>query len=89
MKKILEKAKESIKKKQEELTKAREGNIIEPEVEVKENIKEGNYKLGDVLSYEKSSYLVVDEEGNQIPCDSIAEAKILSLMLQLKEVLGY
>lgn len=40
---------------------------------------------GDMINFSKEiDYGVVDEEGNRIPCKSFVEAKILSLLLEMK-----
>ncbi len=42
-------------------------------------------KPGDMVAFTtEREYGVIDEEGNRIKCSSPAEAKILSLLLELK-----
>ncbi|MBA7490696.1 hypothetical protein ES702_01237 [subsurface metagenome] len=59
--------------------------IEEPEKPEEETPTEEKPKSGDMINYSKEvDYGVVDEDGNRIPCSSLAEAKILSLLLELK-----
>ena len=48
--------------------------------------KEDKPKTGDILNFTKEvDTFVVGEEDNQIPCESPAMAKILSLLFEIKE----
>ena len=45
-------------------------------------------KPGDIINYTKEiDFGVVDENGNRIPTKTIAETKILSLLIEIKELL--
>lgn len=65
-----------------------EEDIQEPTEEkpIKESTeKERIPTQGDMVNYTKEvDYGVLDEDGNRISCSSIAEAKILSLLFELK-----
>ncbi|HUW43427.1 MAG TPA: hypothetical protein VMV95_00485 [Bacillota bacterium] len=63
-----------------------------PDIEPKKSSGErerniGKPKAGDILSYTKEfdSY-VLDEKGNRIPCKNLAEAKMLSLLFEIKSL---
>jgi len=61
---------------------------IEPKKSSGEKEKNINkQKAGEILSYTKEydSY-VLDEEGNRIPCKNLAEAKMLSLLFEIKSL---
>ena len=59
---------------------------IEETKELETAPTEGKPKSGDMINYSKEvDYGVVDEDGNRIPCSSLAEAKILSLLLEIRE----
>ena len=50
-----------------------------------ENSKEEEPQAGDLINFTKEvDFGVMDEEGNRIPCKNIAEAKILSLLLEIQ-----
>jgi len=54
------------------------------EEEVEQEIEKP--KTGDLMPYTKEiEYGVLDEEGNRVPCETIAIAKILSLLLEKKK----
>lgn len=45
-------------------------------------------KVGDILNYTKEvDVYVLDEEGNRILCKDMKEAKVLSLLFEIKQML--
>jgi len=81
-----------IKNMTKNLAKGKVGKVLDAqeEKENSESIQEEQEQLraGDIIKYAKEITLeVTDEEGNRIPCKTIAEAEILSRLIELRELL--
>ena len=78
--------------KDEPLPDSSESQPIQPQVEEVEEVEEAAEEVEEVDEERPApgtiatltDYGVVDEYGNRIPCATIAEAKILSLLLEAK-----
>ncbi len=98
MKKLIENTKKDFAKLKEKLTKSKkpepeEVKTSEVEVEkeslptkdIQEKAEQGELVPGNIIKYAKElTYDAIDEEGNPIPCNTIAEAEILSRLIDIR-----